>query len=122
MASGRLCLPHCLFGKSLDIHLASMVPLFGSAGLCNASYVIAWIKKKIFGFQTDDVYFGTTECSEGGAEHSLDLCPKTRSFLACSTLPHNVHDKCNKDPSQCQKVESTGSVCVNETECTDNTS
>jgi len=32
-----------------------------ATGICNASYVIAWIKKKIMGFQDDTVYIGTAE-------------------------------------------------------------
>jgi hypothetical protein len=32
-----------------------------ATGICNASYVIAWIKKKIMGFQEDTVYIGTAE-------------------------------------------------------------
>ena len=32
-----------------------------ATGMCNASYVIAWIHKKIAGFQFDEVYIGTAE-------------------------------------------------------------
>jgi Silicon transporter len=30
-------------------------------GMCNASYVIAWVHKKVAGFQVDEVYIGTAE-------------------------------------------------------------
>jgi hypothetical protein len=53
--------PIAFLGNPFTYLLLKWCLFLEATGICNASYVIAWIKKKIMGFQDDTVYIGTAE-------------------------------------------------------------
>ena len=53
--------PIAFLGNPFTYILLRWCLFLEATGICNASYVIAWIKKKIMGFQVDEVYIGTAE-------------------------------------------------------------
>lgn len=53
--------PIAFLGNPLTYVLLRWCLFLEATGMCNASYVIAWIHKKIAGFQRDEVYIGTAE-------------------------------------------------------------
>jgi len=53
--------PIAFLGNPFTYLLLRWCLFLEATGICNASYVFAWIKKKIFGFQRDEVYIGTAE-------------------------------------------------------------
>ena len=53
--------PIAFLGNPFTYILLKLCLFLEATGLCNAAYVIAWIKKKIMGFQEDTVYIGTAE-------------------------------------------------------------
>jgi hypothetical protein len=53
--------PIAFLGNPFTYLLLRLCLFLEATGICNASYVIAWIKKRILGFQDDTVYIGTAE-------------------------------------------------------------
>jgi hypothetical protein len=53
--------PIAFLNNPLTLMLLRWCLFLESTGICNGAYVIAWIHKKIAGFQPDEVYIGTAE-------------------------------------------------------------
>ena len=81
-------------------------------GICNGAYVLAWIHKKIAGFQRDEVYIGTAEerrAKEQG-DHEEDLHVGAGHLLKLPAFAEHAPDALKelwkKDPSVREYLES----------------
>ena len=55
------CFPIAFLSNPFTYILLRLCLFLEATGICNGAYVIAWIHKKIAGFQRDEVYIGTAE-------------------------------------------------------------
>jgi len=53
--------PLTMLGNPVTYVLLRLCLFLEATGICNGAYVIAWIHKKVAGFQRDEVYIGTAE-------------------------------------------------------------
>jgi silicon transporter len=67
--------------------------LLEATGICSASWVLAWIQKKVFRFQKDEAYIGTPEeraaKNQEDNEEALDVNPG-HLFPGVPVMPRNV--------------------------------
>jgi hypothetical protein len=53
--------PLAMLGNPFTYILLRLCLFLEATGICNGAYVIAWIHKRVAGFQRDEVYIGTAE-------------------------------------------------------------
>jgi len=86
--------PIAFLGNPFTFLLLKLCLFLEATGICNASYVIAWIKKRIMGFQDDTVYIGTAEerrqKNMGDDDDALSVGPGIISKLPLTEAPEEL--------------------------------